>query len=238
MIGSISKVRPAGHHHYYKYAHARNHNDMNMIAASKSKTYCTGELTEEYRFYYPLTSLTQTSSSMFGNSLIKIFDDNLSKVGWAEHMFTGSKLEKINIENYAATGAMTAVPGIQMKPEAKVDYKVKFYNATAVTATFQQTYIRKGSNIQLYAPKATNMSNIFSGYGGGGFEVMASSPNINIEIDCRNAVSANSFGYYNPSIDELDFPIDEDGNHTFGSGKPEVGRLYTSFPCFNFGKVV
>lgn len=33
MLGSISKVRPCGHHHYYKYAHAKNTKELRAIHA-------------------------------------------------------------------------------------------------------------------------------------------------------------------------------------------------------------
>ena len=211
-----------------------NSDDLKKVASD----YGPGELTSEGRFYFPLTSLTRLDSAAFSVAGLKIFDDTLANITYTQHLFSSSKLEKINIENRGANGTLIAVPGIQMSPVGKSDYKVKFYNATGIQSTFQQTYIRKNSDIRVYAPKASKMSGLFEAYGRGGFEVMSSSPNINIEVDCRNVTNADRFGYYNSSIDELDFPVDEDGNHTFGSGKPEVGRLYTTFPKLKSGKLM
>jgi hypothetical protein len=237
MIGGISKVRPCGHHHYYKYAHCKTQNDLGRVAATKTKAYSNDELTDEGRFYFPLDNLTDIGASTFsGNKKLKIFDDKLKNIKWAEHMFTGTALEKIEIENTGAKYAMVAVPGIQMTPSGAVDYKIKFLNSTNVSSSFQQTAIRAGSNIQLYAPKATTMSSLFEAYGMGGYRVLTSK--INIEVDCRNVVNANKFAYYNSMVDELSFPIDEDGNHTFGSGKPEVVRIYTTFPKLKTGKLM
>lgn len=238
MIGSISKVRPCGHHHYYKYAHCKTQNDLGRVAATKTKAYSSDELTDEGRFYFPLDNLTTPGGSTFSNNKkLKIFDDKLKNMTWSEHMFTRTALEKIEIENTGTRGVMNAVPGIQMTPSGAVDYKIKFLNSTSVSSSFQQTFIRDGSNVQLYAPKATQMTSLFSVHDGGSvFEVLSS--NLNIEVDCRNVENANNFASNNTRVDELSFPIDEDGNHTFGSGKPEVARIYTTFPKLKTGKLM
>lgn len=235
MIGGISKVRPCGHHHFYKYSHCKNQDDLGRVAATKTKAYSTDELTDEGRFYFPLDNLISIGRNAFSdNQKLKIFDDKLKNIRSGEHMFSGSALEKIEIENTGNKGGITAVPGIQMRPNGPVDYKVKFLNSASILAPFQQTRIRDGSNIQFYAPKATTMRSLFAVYGAGYFEVLSSK--LNIEVDCRNVENADQFAYYNSKVDELSFPIDEDGNHTFGSGKPEVSRIYTTFPKLKSGK--
>ena len=35
MIGSISKIRPCGHHHYYKYAHSKNRADLKQVCLNR-----------------------------------------------------------------------------------------------------------------------------------------------------------------------------------------------------------
>ena len=39
MLGSISKIRPCGHHHYYKYGHAKNYQDAYRVEPNSSNNY-------------------------------------------------------------------------------------------------------------------------------------------------------------------------------------------------------
>lgn len=59
MIGSISKIRPCGHHHYYKYAHAKNTNDVKAID-DKYKQDST-DLADKV-WDYPLLNLTSAAN--------------------------------------------------------------------------------------------------------------------------------------------------------------------------------
>lgn len=237
MIYGLSKMRPVGHHHIYKYAHATNSSDLKRIAPSETKAYINYEITEDGRHYFPLTNLRRPDNYCFASAKLKYFEDKLPLVETSNHLFSGSALEKIEIENtgFKQYSMATAIPGIQMKPATPVDYKLKFFNVGTLHATVQQSTIRPGSNIQIYAPKAHTMVSIFEAYGVTTFQ-SSPSTTMNIEIDCRNVKDASYFAYYSTQVDELTFPIDEDGNHTFGSGKPEVARIYTTFPKLEQGK--
>ena len=239
MIGSISKVRPAGHHHYYKYAHCYDSNDMNRVEASKSKNYYN-DLDENDDFSYPLTGLRNLTNSAFGGwTRLKWFKDSLSKVNNVAHLFSyvSGGVEKMDITLLGTSYG--AVPGIQMTGNGgawtykKREMSCKFPNATSINSCFQQSYFASGSKLKLYAPKATSASHVFNCEGGGGFT--PSSLDSDVEFDTRNVKIATGFaancgGLMNPS-----FPVDEDDVHTFVSGKTEVGRRWMTFPKLSSG---
>lgn len=240
MIGSISKIRPCGHHHYYKYAHAKDNKDMNSIVPTKSTKGFFDDVDEDGVFHYPLINLTRLYDYAFsGWHKLKWFKDSLSTVtNNFTHLFSGVNggVEKLNLELKGSS--YTAVPGIQMRGSggtytyAKRIFELKFPNATSVTSAFQQCYLGNGTNIKVWGPKINKVNGFFSGYGGGQFE---SKDGINIEIDCSNVTSANNFAQVCNNLKDLSFPIDEDGVHTFGSGKPEIGRKWTTFPKLSTG---
>lgn len=245
MIGSISKVRPAGHHHYYKYAHCYNNNDMNRVASTKTKAFFD-DLDENNDFSYPLTGLRNLGNSAFsGWRKLNWFKDNLSKVNNNfSHLFSGVSGGVAKLDITLLGNDYVAVPGIQIWGEGgastfkKRVWHLKFPNATTVGSSFQQTTFGIDSDLKLYAPKSTNMNSIFDFNGGGGFQsqgenLWGDSRDVNIEIDCRNVTLANRFCV--GRIYDLSFPVDEDGNHAFGSGKPEVGRKWTTFPKLSSG---
>lgn len=61
---------------------------------------------------------------------------------------------------------------------------------------------------------------------------------INFEMDCSNVTHANNFAYSYAHFKDPSFPIDEDGVHTFGSGKSEVGRKWMTFPKLSSGSLM
>lgn len=63
MIGSISKIRPCGHHHYYKYAHVKNEKDIKKVDENWKQD---ATLIAEKVWDYPLTNLA-TVQSLFRN---------------------------------------------------------------------------------------------------------------------------------------------------------------------------
>ena len=60
MLFSISKVRPAGHDHIYKYAHATNKNDIKRISAVYDK-----DTINDREWTFPLLGLKKTVMNYF-----------------------------------------------------------------------------------------------------------------------------------------------------------------------------
>lgn len=199
------------------------------------------DLDENGAFNYPLLNITQLGSHPFsGWTKLKIFKQEFPKfTGNSDHMFsyvTGG-VEELHLT--LKGNSYIAVPGIQMRGDnstgiyVKRIFELKFPNATSITSACQQTTFADGSSIKVWAPKVQNVTAFFAGQGNGAFQSL---DNSNVEIDCSNVTSAvnftQGFGYFkDPS-----FPVDEDGVHTFGSGKPEVGRKWTTFPKLSSGK--
>ena len=236
MIGSISKVRPCGHHHYYKYAHAKNTADMVRVCPVKSNKSFYDDLDEKGAFLYPLLNITSLDSSSFsGWTKLKYFKQDFPKFkGYCNHLFSyvSGGVEELYLTLNGTSYA--AVPGIQLLGNyPKRNFELKFPNAINIPSACQQCFFGNGSNIKVWAPKAQNVKSFFEGYGTGGF---ASLDGVNVEMDCSNVTSADNFAWQFPNFKDPSFPIDEDGVHTFISGKSEVGRKWTTFPKLSSGK--
>lgn len=239
MIGSISKVRPCGHHHYYKYAHAKNTADMVRVCPVKSNKSFYDDLDEKGAFLYPLLNITSLDSYAFSNwTKLKYFKQDFPKFkAYCSHLFSGVNggVEELYL---TLNGTYySAVPGIQMRGAGGIGYPIrnfelKFPNAINITSACQQCNFGNGTNIKVWAPKVQNVKSFFEGYGGGGF---ANLGGVNVEMDCSNVTSAEKFAWQFHNFKDPSFPIDEDGVHTFSSGKPEVGRKWTTFPKLSTG---
>lgn len=74
MLGGIGKMRPCGHHHYYKYAHAKNRDDL--LAVHGNITNYTDDLYDDCWGPFSLENLTSmhagfSEASVFGNSKMR-----------------------------------------------------------------------------------------------------------------------------------------------------------------------
>lgn len=108
MIGSISKVRPCGNHHYYKYAHAKTalrgankqyleRNDLFYI----SNDYIN-DLNEEGKWGpFSLENITTCAIVPFGNNSIKKFEAKTPKLKDAHQFF--------NLDGYSPAKNITEV---------------------------------------------------------------------------------------------------------------------------------
>lgn len=82
MIGSISKVRPLGHSHYFKYYNCVNNNDIISIDADYKN-----DIKGEGNWEYALESLTTLNTNAFNNSKITKFKAETPKLAVANQMF-------------------------------------------------------------------------------------------------------------------------------------------------------
>lgn len=108
MIGSISKVRPCGNHHYYKYAHAetaqRGTNNQHLVKNDLfyvSNNYIN-DLDEEGKWGpFSLENITNCSAVPFGSNLIKKFEAKTPKLKVAYQIF--------NADGYSPAKSITEV---------------------------------------------------------------------------------------------------------------------------------
>ena len=108
MIGSISKIRPCGNHHYYKYAHAKTaqrgasgqflkNNDLFYI----NNDYINDLDVDGKWGTFSLENITTCSILVFGSNLIKKFEAKTPKLKDAHQIF--------NIDGYSPAKSITEV---------------------------------------------------------------------------------------------------------------------------------
>lgn len=120
MIGSISKVRPAGHHHYYKYAHVES--NTSKVAGNTNN-----------RFYFIERDYVKD-----------IYNDNcwgpfslhnaktITSCSFEDGRFTKFKAHTPNLQN--ANGMFTADNGITSP--AVVDFQINYDKLTSLNSLF------------------------------------------------------------------------------------------------------
>lgn len=94
MIGSISKIRPCGHHHYYKYAHAT---EGRHPVHSNGKKYDMYQVSREYWndvdendcWNFSLENAIKLQSCCFELGRFTKFKSKTPKLTIAQQMFTG-----------------------------------------------------------------------------------------------------------------------------------------------------
>lgn len=92
MIGSISKIRPCGHHHYYKYAHAvtcygENTSTSNDLAQI-DRDYCK-DVDENNYWNFSLNNATRIEGYCFQKGRFVGFVAPTPNLKYANSMFTG-----------------------------------------------------------------------------------------------------------------------------------------------------
>ena len=230
MIGGIGKMRPCGHHHYYKYAHAKDYKDVKEIIPNYRQ-----DIEPDGTWEFPFENLKSTGyyqSSLFYRWLeLKNWDDKAPNCTLNSHPFSNSvNLTKFNF-TWKGAGAH-AVPGIHLNTSIKREFNLKYPNATDISYGLSNICCGEDSIFRIFAPKAKNAESLLNG------NYINDSSKIIIEFDTEKITNANSFlntGKYLPFTDELKYPIDEDGEHTFVSGKEQVGFSYSLFPNLSTG---
>lgn len=229
MIGSISKIRPCGHHHYYKYSHAKRGNDV-KITIPNYRQDISSDGTWEYTFDDMTITEYYQDSVFYKWTELKNWDNKAPNLTWNSHAFSNSS----NLTNFNLTWKGTAahaVPGIAINNiNCYRVFNLKYPNATDISYGLASFTAAENSIFRVYAPKATNASYFFTND--------ASNKRITIEFDTKTIKSGDalvrSLGSA-PYINSLKFPIDEDGVHTFISGKEQVGYAYSIFPNLTSG---
>jgi hypothetical protein len=113
MIGSISKVRPCAHSHYYKYSHAKTHDDLLHIEPNIKYDYDS-----EGTFEFSLNNLT-----------------TLKKTG----IFYNTKLKKIKAE----TPNLTTINTIIGTERSLEEIEINWENVTNCTSALQASALVK-----------------------------------------------------------------------------------------------
>lgn len=99
MIGSISKVRPCGHHHYYKYAHATEGRHPDYSNGKKYDMYQVSreywnDVDEDNCWNFSLENAKRLSDCCFELGTFTKFKSKTPKLTYAYQMFTGDNGRK------------------------------------------------------------------------------------------------------------------------------------------------
>lgn len=138
MIGSISKVRPAGHHHYYKYAHATGKSDLNAI----SKEYKSDLREDGETWEFSLDNIITMYPNAFQNQNIHRFRAYTPNCVSLNTMFNGD----------ANASAM------DLK-----EFEVTYDKVTNVNCLFHSIGLKEIP--KSFNPKTRNFNLLFRGYG-------------------------------------------------------------------------
>ena len=237
MIGSISKVKPCGNSHHYKYAHAKDFNDIKQISPNY------GDDDKNYIWDYPLSSLTS------GNNLFTFYSNTTNYI-------KGSTIKKFYIDApksttwQAAWRANTSAEEIYIYSEKGISLYLSVYNCTNLKVFEPYKGWQKATNIS-YMGERIGIKRFY------GFNISGSNFNHSLlkftgqndnalqEINCDISVAVNATNAfaYNKDLRTLKYPIDEDGNCIFSSNKPqatnEQGELlykYATLPKLSNGE--
>lgn len=237
MLGSISKIRPAGHHHYYKYAHAENYKDLYFVCNRNTEYKNDLEPDGELKFIFQNFKNWgggNTCDSSSWKQITKI-DNNFPNVtGRWSHAWDGAypTLKYLNLDCPKVTIAH-AFMFVGNTSSIKNLY-LKFENATDISSFMAANLLGNDPEreIKIYIPKCKNISTMFG-------QVENSWTRVNLQNTKLEfyapLVTNGSNAFAGTKISELSYPIDEDGNWTFLSNKQSVGKKYCLFDKLESG---
>ena len=203
MIGGISKIRPCGHHHHYKYAHAENVDDVKSIDASyKNDT----KDDYDYEFDYCLENITNANSMFMSGTYIRKINIIMPKVTNADSIFRGSSsLTSVKIEAPRLTSVSTMIYGSINLTDFEMDTrKIISFSYFGERAPLKRLNLAMGN--------ATNINNAF-------MKNTQGSNATKFESALPKVTSANNaFNYL--ALTETKYPVDVNGNCIWDSLLP------------------
>ena len=237
MIGSISKVRPCGHHHHYKYAHAEKYDDLYYVCNRNTEYRNDLEPDGELKFIFQNLKNwggQNSCDSTEWKNITKI-DNNFPNVtGRWSHALDNSfpTLKYLNLHCPYVTNAHAFLfMGVNGKIK---ELYLKFDNVTQINSFMPPNILQDDSQrkIKLYLPKCINFDKLFGNVSGNWTRVNLE--HTNFELYAPNVTTAPD-AFAGTKIHELSYQIDEDGNWTFLSNKEARGKKYTFFTKLQSG---
>lgn len=104
MNYGIGKIRPCGHSHLYKYAHAININDMKSVCGNYSS-----DIINDGEWTYKLDNIVNANSIFSTNSYIKSANLYLPNCTSLSSMFYWSKIQNLTLDIPKASNLYTTV---------------------------------------------------------------------------------------------------------------------------------
>lgn len=231
MIGGIGKMRPCGHHHYYKYAHCVRNADFKSVAYCYNKDHL---IENSYEWSYPL--LNYEGEPTVHNWL---FDEEASITKWIATLPKYKKGSLIRISRILNRGLgpvelilpeATSVHVLSYQnsyPYGCMRYKfsIKAPKASSADNLLQQSEaINADTKFELYLPKVLTAGNLFAAMGGDKTKTLyVYMPNV------ENLNGAFQFR----KLETIIYPIDKDGNCAWENNTEIIGYDYVKFPKCN-----
>lgn len=210
MIGSISKVRPCAHSHYYKYCNAKNSSDLARVDRNYKKDLRDG------KFDFDLSNLTNMSNFFEGSGDILEFKQNTGKVTNITKAFNScTNIKEIELKNTALNGQVCtqAFYYCHKVEKIKINDEYGMGKVTQLNYFAERCWKLKEFTGQ-YFEKCIYGSNVFG-------ECWSMS-----KFDCglpalQQTNNAMSF-FHGCPLTEIKFPIDEDGVCIYKSRKEQA----------------
>ena len=226
MIFSISKVRPAGHDHVYKYAHAQTVDDVKTVSWDYK-----GDGNSDKEWNYEMQNLSSGNYFLRGIYYAEKIDKEFPSLTTIRQFYGNSPSlmdVKLSFPNViTASWGLADYAGVN---PIERTMEIKLPKAKDLSGLFYENEIPY-NGLKLYCPEATNITNIVEwGWQRNRYDAL------NAEYPKVEYAS----GYWWKAVNEIKHDIDEDGNFSFATGKPTVGKAYTTFPSLkdaqNFGE--
>ena len=253
MIGGISKVRPCGHHHYYKYAHATNTNDFKKVNANYKY-----DTDKDGYWYFCCENWVHGYNTFYNCSHIKKFNwDNVKNLQYMFYTFAVYQktnptflpkylcFPKVIYANHIFshnTGDIGQHDGMTLEfPIATTTASLTFQNYYIYSYNFKApkttsidhicVNIRKLIEWKNPIPNVRDINNAF--YGSGEAYMNQIEENmVDFQVPLKNVTNGIAAFSTRYNLFELKFPIDEDGNCIYESEKPQ--HIINGIPKFEY----
>lgn len=210
MIGSISKVRPCAHSHYYKYCGAKNSSDLATVAKNYKNDLRNG------KFDFDLSNLINMANFFNGSNEILEFKQNTGKVTNISYAFNGCKnIKEIELKNTALNGRVCDQAFYYCNNVEKIKINDDYgMGKVTILHYFAERCWKLKEFTGQYFENCTTGNNVFG-------ECIALT-----KFDCglpalQTTNSAMSF-FGGCPLTEIKFPIDEDGICIYKSHKQQA----------------
>lgn len=225
MIGSISKIRPCGHHHHYKYSSCVNVDDFSRIDRDYKN-----DIDENGLWYFNTDNAINCAALLRGSSNIVEVKLNLPNATEISALLRNSKVKKVFVDAPKVTSLSTVIYHCTNLEEFKMPDSSKVTSLRFFAETTPKWLNISGLDFS----NVTNIGNAF--FSNQGYITYSK-----IEADFSNVVSATR-GFASRFLTELKYPVDENGVCIYnkGAGKQAIINgipqyKYNTFPNLSEG---
>lgn len=225
MIGGISKIRPCGHRHVHKYNHAQTVNDVKTISWDYK-----GDGNSDKEWHFEMQNLTSGDQLLRGIYYAEKIDKEFPSLTTIRSFYGNSpSLVDVKLSFPNVVTASSGLADYAGTNPIERTMEIKLPKAKNLSGLFYENEIPY-NGLNLYCPEATNINNIVEwGWTRNSYHA----------LNAEFPKAEQATGFWWKAASEFLHDVDEDGNFSFATGKPTVGKAYTTFPSLkdaqNFG---